>query len=152
MPQFTIMAAVAEQHEEISLLCATVIEAHVTDDPQLLAETIGNVGKNLAIWLSEPPRCLHLVAVSAGRVVGAALVKDFRNLCTLFVASELQGVGIGRSLLNEVSSRCRGRSEDGLLVLNAAPNAIAFYRRLGFTERVASRSLPPGFMAMQRVL
>lgn len=149
MPGFTIEEAVAEQHAEIGRLCAHVIEAHVTSEPQLLADTVGNVDKNLAIWLREPARCLHLVAVSEGRVVAAALVKDHRNLCTLFVASGLQGLGIGRTLLNEVSSRCRGRSEDGLLVLNAAPHAIAFYRRLGFTERAASRPLPPGFMAMQ---
>ncbi len=152
MPQFTINEAVAGEHEEIGLLCAKVIEAEVTKDPQLLAETIENVNKNLAIWLREPSRCVHLVAVAAGRIVGTVLVKDFRNLCTLFVDSGFHGKGVGRSLVDEVSERCRGRSEDGLLVLNAAPKAIAFYRKLGFVERVATRPLPPGFQAMQRFL
>lgn len=152
MPHIIITDAVADQHQEIRLLCAGVIEAHVTSEPQLLADTIANVDKNLAIWLAEPSRCVHLVAVSAGGVVGTALVKDYRNLCTLFIDSGFQGMGIGRGLLEEVSVRCRGRSHDGLLVLNAAPKAIAFYRKLGFSDRVASGPLPPGFLAMQRML
>jgi len=152
VPHITIADAVAAEYEDIRLLCANVIEAHVTREPQLLADTVANVNKNLAVWLNEPHRCIHLVARSAGRVVGATLVKDLQNLCTLFVATGLQRQGIGQRLLSEVSSRCRSQGGGGLLVLNAAPDAVPFYRKLGFTERVATRPLPPGFVPMQRSL
>jgi GNAT superfamily N-acetyltransferase len=77
------------------------------------------------------------------------LVKEFWNLCSLFVAHDCQGQGIGRSLVNAAIDICRTKSPTGTINLNSAPNAITFYRALGFTPREASQVLPTGFLPMR---
>jgi len=79
-------------------------------------------------------------------------MKDFWNLCSLFVASNVQGQGIGRELVEAAAARCKGQGTERALCLNAATAAIPFYRQLGFVERRAARPLPPGFLAMHRPL
>lgn len=147
-----ITAASPEDADAIRRLMAEVIARDVTQDEALLADTLANVQGNLDLWLREPGRCVHLVAQAGDRIVGVVLVKDFWNLCSLFVASDVQGQGIGRRLVEAAADLCRGRSEKNALWLNAATRAIPFYRKLGFTERLASRPLPEGFLAMQRAL
>jgi hypothetical protein len=44
---------------------------------------------------------------------------------------------------------CRGKSPKGAIWLNASPNAVAFYQRVGFTARESSQPMPPGFKPMQ---
>lgn len=129
---------------------AQVIERDVTSDPAVLKATLANVNANLAFWLENPERCVHLVATAHDQVIGVILVKDFWNLCSLFVESSEQGRGIGRMLVESAAERCRGRSDKRGLLLNAAANAIPFYRKLGFFERTSSQPLPAGFMAMIR--
>jgi GNAT superfamily N-acetyltransferase len=137
---------------EVRGLVARTIAHSVTQDADLLADTIANVGRNIDLWLAEPQRCLHLKASVGGRIAGVVLVKDCWNLCSLFVAPELQGGGIGRSLVEAAAATCAGRSPKSALLLNAAPGAIGFYERLGFFTRQSAQALPPGFRAMQRPL
>jgi GNAT superfamily N-acetyltransferase len=147
-----IVEAVAEDAGQIRAFMAQVIRTSVTADENLLAETTGNVDRNVDIWLQEPGRCIHLAAWRAGELVGIVLVKDFWNLCSLFVAPALQRSGIGRLLVESAAKRCRGRSPKDALWLNAATDAVPFYRRLGFVPRQSTQPLPPGFQAMQRPL
>ncbi|MFO1312719.1 MAG: GNAT family N-acetyltransferase [Burkholderiales bacterium] len=146
----TITEPLPGEAPEIRSLMAAVIERDVTRDEALLSDTLANVNSNMDFWLENPDRCVHLVARLAGRTVGVVLVKDFWNLCSLFVASDAQGTGIGRALVQEAAARCSGRSPKNALYLIAAADAIAFYRKLGFIERTAAGPLPPGFLAMQR--
>lgn len=136
--------------DEIRALAARTIEHNVTQDSVLLADTIANVYGNIDLWLAEPRRCLHLKACVAGRLAGVVLVKDHWNLCSLFVAPESQGGGIGRALVEAASAACAGRSPRSALLLNAAPGAVGFYERLGFVARESTQVLPPGFKAMSR--
>jgi GNAT superfamily N-acetyltransferase len=76
-------------------------------------------------------------------------VKEFWNLCSLFVDQNHQGSGIGRALVSAAAAACRGKSPKQALWLNAATDAIGFYERLGFEPRQSRQRLPPGFMAMQ---
>ena len=138
--------------QEVRLLMARVIRVSVTHDRELLAETIANVFQNVDAWLADPARCVHYLARIDGRIVGVVLVKEFWNLCSLFVDPALHGQGIGRALLEAACNACTGRSPKGAIFLNAAPNAIGFYRRLGFVERESARELPAGFLAMKRAL
>lgn len=127
-----------------------VIAASVTEEPALLGDLRSNVEGNVDWWLAHADDALHLKAVQGERLVGVILVKQFWNLCSLFVDPGLQRQGVGRALLEEAVQQCRGRSPKNAIWLNAAPAAIAFYRRLGFVERTPSRWLPPGFAALQR--
>jgi len=144
--------AAPEDEGAIRALMRRVIEADVTQEPRLLQETLANVNGNVDLWLAQPARCVHLKATRDGAVVGVVLVKDFWNLCSLFVASEHQGHGIGRQLVDAAAGRCAGQSPKSALWLNAATGAIPFYQRLGFVARASTRALPPGFQAMQRPL
>ena len=137
---------------EIRELMARVIATSVTQDEALLRETLDNVNANVAWWLEHPGACVHIKATTGARLVGIVLVKEFWNLCSLFVEPELHGEGIGRALVEAACDACRDRSPKEAVFLNAATNAIAFYRRLGFIEREASRSLPAGFLAMKKTL
>lgn len=152
MVAVTLTDATPGDADAIRALMDRVIRRDVMSDEAVLADTLANVNANVDVWLREPARCVHLVAHAGPALVGVVLVKDFWNLCSLFVDSAHQGQGVGRQLVEEAAARCRGRSERGALLLNAATRAIPFYRKLGFTERVPARPLPAGFLAMQRAL
>lgn len=152
MLRSAVADASPDDADEIRRLMAEVIGRDVTQDPVLLADTIENVNSNVNVWLKDPGRCVHLVARSNGQITGVVLVKDFWNLCSLFVDSRFQGQGIGSLLVETVAVRCAGKDERNALFLNAASAAVPFYRKLGFVERPPARPLPPGFLAMQRPL
>jgi GNAT superfamily N-acetyltransferase len=145
-----IERALPPDADEIRVLVARTITHSVTQDAALLADTIANVGRNIDLWLTEPQRCLHLKAFAQGRIVGVVLVKDHWNLCSLFVAPESQGSGIGRALVEAASAACAGRSPRSALLLNAATGAVGFYEHLGFVARESTQVLPAGFKAMSR--
>lgn len=149
-PGLVVEPAQPDDAPAIRALMARVIGAEFRDDPALQADTLANVEANLARWLQAPSRCVHLVARRRDGLAGVVLVRDFWNLCSLFVDDRFQGRGLGRQLVEAAATACRGRSPKGALWLNAAPGAIAFYRRLGFVERASAQPLPPGFLAMQR--
>ncbi len=129
-----------------------VIVTSVTPDPALQQDTIANVNANVERWLAAPGHCVHLKAMEGGTLVGVVLVKDFWNLCSLFVAPRLHRQGVGRALVEAAAALCQGRSPKQALYLNAATHAIAFYTRLGFVPRATAQPLPPGFLAMLRPL
>jgi ribosomal protein S18 acetylase RimI-like enzyme len=134
----------------IRALASLVIVETFDADPALQDDIIGNVSANIDLWLAEPERWVHLKALDGGAIVGMVLVRDYWNLCNLFVHADHQGRGLGSALLESACAPCAGRSPKGAIWLNAAPNAVGFYRRLGFVERPATRPLPPGALAMLR--
>ena len=134
---------------QVNAFAESVIRESVTSDADLLAELTANVRGNVAQWLETPDRCIHLQTADAAGLQGVILVKDHWNLCSLFVAPASRRTGVGRRLVLAAMQACRGLSPRQAIWLNAAPDAVGFYRRLGFTERVSPRALPPGFLAMQ---
>lgn len=99
-----IETARIEDVADIAALIAHVIDVSVDAAPQEKAAFVQNTQRNL--W----------------------------NLCHLFVRPGHQSRGVGRALMEAAIARCAGRSEHGYLRLNAARNAVGFYRRLGFAE------------------
>jgi len=136
---------------EIKAFMARVIAGVIHDEP-LAAEMAQNTAANVDWWLQNPEESVHLKCVDEGRIVGVVLVKNFWNLCSLFVDPSVQGQGIGRMLLESAIAACRGRSSRSAVRLNASPNAVPFYRHIGFTPRASDRPMPPGFAAMEYTL
>jgi GNAT superfamily N-acetyltransferase len=144
-----VVAAAPGDAPSIRALDQHVITATFADRA-LQEDTMGNVDLNLGRWLAEPANAIVLKAVAGERIVGMVLLREFWNLCNLFVHPAWQRAGVGTALLEAGCALCAGRSPRGAILLNAAPNAVGFYRRLGFVERPATRPLPPRALAMQR--
>jgi GNAT superfamily N-acetyltransferase len=140
---------VPEDALQVRELIARVITQALSDDDAVQAGMIDNALGNLDWAMAHPQQCCHLKCSTDGRVVGIILVKNFWNLCSLFVATDLHRRGMGRALVAAAMDRCRGKSEKNALWLNAATPAVPFYASLGFKVRATTQVLPPGFQAMQ---
>ena len=136
-----------EEADAIRGLMRRVIE--VTVAAPLRPETIENVEGNVAVWLDRPTRCVHLVAALNDVIVGVILVKDFWNLCSLFVEPSRQGGGIGRLLVDAAVLACKPLSPKKALWLNSSTNAVGFYEHLGFGPAESAQQLPQGVRTMQ---
>ena len=134
---------------ELKLFMASVIAERVTREEPLLSEIVGNVSGNVDWWLAHPDDCVHLKCMVNGSIVGVVLVKEFWNLSSLFVSPSLEKRGLGSYLMAAAIEACRGKSPKGAIWLNASPNAVAFYERVGFTPRESSQPMPAGFKPMQ---
>lgn len=121
----------------------------IFDDLNLQAELVHNVNQNLDWWLMNNDKCCHLKFIRDGQIAGVVLVKNFWNLCSLFVAPELHRQGIGRGLVVTAIQHCRNFTDRSSIRLNAAPNAVAFYEAIGFLPASSTKILPPGFRAME---
>jgi len=138
----------ADAAELRAFMLRVLTESVPTEEP-VAEEMRANVLENLAWSVEHPDDCCHLKYVRDGRIAGVVLVKRFWNLCSLFVDPAFHKQGIGRALIDSALAVCRVRNDRGEIRLNAAPDAIPFYRRLGFIEREPTRPLPPGFLAMR---
>jgi GNAT superfamily N-acetyltransferase len=136
-----IVPARIEDLADIAALIAHVIDVSVDASPQEKAAFVQNTQRNLERWRLDGERSVHLKCTRDGALVGVVLVRDCWNLCHLFVQPEHQSRGVGRALVEAAIARCAGRSEHGYLRLNAARNAVGFYRRLGFVPAAGEPAL-----------
>lgn len=142
-----IRTAIPEDCAPILALMTEVIRATVEDAHQL--DTIENVSGNLEHWKENPNRCVHLVAEIDAAIVGVILIKEFWDLCSLFVDTSEHRKGIGRMLTQEAINSCRGRSPYDAIFLNSSPFATSFYAALGFVPRESEQTLHPGVTPMR---
>ncbi|MFD2271642.1 GNAT family N-acetyltransferase [Undibacterium arcticum] len=103
-----------------------------------------NIRQNLDWWSQHRDQAVHLKFSVHGRIVGVVLVKNFWNLCNLFVAPAQHGQGIGRALTFAAIERCRGKTERPALRLNSSRNAVGFYEGIGFVRTVTDTPPPQG--------
>jgi GNAT superfamily N-acetyltransferase len=77
---------------------------------------------------------LVISAWQRGRLIGLARVLSdgvlFSYLCDLAVEPDVQGLGVGRKLIEEVARQCKGTQ---LILSDVGPNA-RLYERLGFAR------------------
>jgi predicted N-acetyltransferase YhbS len=75
-----------------------------------------------------------IVAERAGRAVGTVMAwrygEDFAAVGMVIVASDVQGQGLGRKLMEAMLDRLAGRT----VVLNATAAGLPLYEKLGFVE------------------
>ncbi len=75
-----------------------------------------------------------LIAELGSEIVGVIEVRNYSHVALLFVDSRFQRRGVGTELLRKALEICR-RSESNLsqVSVNASPNSITAYERMGFT-------------------
>lgn len=151
MPIQVVSVELLDKAELLDLM-SSVICSSVTQDVALQTSYIDNVAKNLYWWAANPASGCHLKAVDNQTIVGVVLVKNFWNLCSLFVVPEYHRQGIGRALMMAAIEECREKSERKAIHLNVAANAIPFYQAIGFIPRESKQSQPVGVQAMQFLL
>jgi GNAT superfamily N-acetyltransferase len=134
MRQYTLEPAAPSDVHMIGSFIERVIMDCVDASPTQKAAFVANTAKNLAKWAEEPDGSLHVVVRANRTFAGVVLVRDFWNLCHLFVAPEHQGHGLGRKLVDVALRGCAGRSPRGYVRLNSSRNAVGFYRHIGFSE------------------
>lgn len=88
----------------------------------------------------EAPRGTFLIALSDGRAIGCAGLKathkGYAEIKRLWIEPSARGLGLARRMMEEIETRARGLGI-GLLRLDtnsALPEAVALYRRSGWTE------------------
>lgn len=84
------------------------------------------------IWKMFEQASLVLTAWNMGQLVGIARVLSdgvlFSYLCDLAVEPDVQRLGVGKRLINEVLDRCKGTE----LALRDSDISAGFYAHLGF--------------------
>ena len=143
-----VQPARVEDAENIRALMRRVIESAVVAAHR--NDIVENVESSVAVWLARPSACVHRVAKLNGSIIGVVLVKDFWNLCSLFVEQSQQNSGVGTLLVKAAIAACEDRSPRKALFLNAYPSAVGFYERLGFKFiDSATKQSPPGVQPMK---
>jgi ribosomal protein S18 acetylase RimI-like enzyme len=122
-----------EDTEALDALMRHVVTTSITLESDEMAEVLGNIQKNLHWAQQNASSVVHLKCVDDTGIVGVVLIKNFWNLCSLFVDPGVQRQGIGRALLTEAIRRSLALNDRGHVRVNSAPNAVQFYRSLGFS-------------------
>lgn len=117
--------------------------ASVSDHPAL-AELFLQVRREIFTWqdsasfrlddfaIETEGEVIHLAENEEGRLLGFISVWEPENFVHhLFIAGNSRGTGIGKALLSELGSRDPGPFR--LKCVEDNSNALAFYRRLGWT-------------------
>ena len=73
-----------------------------------------------------------LLALDGRRIIGAASLRNIHQLSLLFVDEEYHRQGVGRTLLETLSSYLISEQGERYMSLNASPYAVEFYRKCGF--------------------
>lgn len=145
----TIRQADIVDHRAIRSFLCSVVPCSLEGQGHNLTEIIENVNGNIDKWVASPQESAHYIAQVDGQIVGAILLKDYWNLCSLFVQPEFQYQGIGKALVEIALLECREKSPISAIFLNANDEAVAFYEKLGFEFREVSKPLPAGSTAMK---
>ena len=96
-----------------------------------------------------------IMAEQAGRVLGTVMAwrygEDFATVGMVIVASDVQGQGLGRKLMEAMLDRLAGRT----VVLNATAAGLPLYEKLGFVETGVihqHQAIAPGVAVAEGIL
>jgi GNAT superfamily N-acetyltransferase len=93
-----------------------------------------------------------LVAARDERIVGMIEVRDESHICLFFVAKDLHGRGLGRTLFEKALEVSReNRPNVAAFDVNSSPNSVGVYERLGF-RRVGPEKTLKGITFVPMVL
>jgi GNAT superfamily N-acetyltransferase len=132
-------------------LIASAIRGSVAESESGAEFLIADINETLDKWLNDPQDSVHLKYEVAGEILGVALVKNYWNLSTLFVAPAQQRQGIGRALMGEVLRVCGPASPRGKVEVNSSLVAVRFYETQGFRRTGRAHVRPGGCFHMEHV-
>ena len=95
-----------------------------------------------------------LVAEDKGKIVGAMEIRENRHISLFFVSGEMQKKGVGQSLFQFAKECCFQKNKGQLITVNASPNAVGAYKKMGFKEEGPQRNVnglrivPMGFVSV----
>ena len=129
-----IELAAHQDAEDIQRLVDRVVALSVDATRREKRDICAHTRSNHQQWLLGQRQILHLKYTQNCQIMGVVLVKDYWNLCHLFVEPSLHGLGTGRALLEAAIASCRANATRDSMKVNSSRNAVSFYRRLGFVE------------------
>ena len=114
--------------KEIVSICIPLMD-EVPDEekPHVQKLILENIEVNLELEKNS-----YLKAVANNRTIGFILIKGHEKLSELFVLPEYRNRGIGSILLKAGISDSIGKSHSNHIWVNAALNAVPFYKKHGF--------------------
>ena len=119
-----------DEADEACALARAVFERSIAPaQPEAGRQMFHRFAQPAALLRRHSTRYASWVAVAGPQVIGLLHIHACNHLSLLFVAPEFQGRGIARQLLRTAAAR------GGLVApvtVNASPNAVSFYARLGF--------------------
>lgn len=126
------------------LVAAKAIRTSVALNETEIAELLQHISQNFERWKTSPDQSLFLKYTQDGEVIGVILVKDFWNLSDIYVLPKHYRKGIGRQLTEKALEICAQKSPKNHVRTNSSPNAVGFYKSLGFQEIEWDKELPYG--------
>lgn len=128
-----IRRAIPDDARQVSELVSSVARQHI--GPQLsgaglqaLLLTMDEESTRIRLVDAWPTFCAFQARVLAGVIV----IKPPAHLYQLFVRSDMQGKGIGRSLFEVAEKRVVEATGTGIRTVSASINAVSVYKHLGF--------------------
>lgn len=87
--------------------------------------------------LEKDPPCHHIAALQDGKVVACLVLLPLPEktvkMRQVAVASDRQGGGVGKKLLQEAENFCRSLGFE-TIILNSRETAVGFYEKLGYKK------------------
>ncbi len=80
-----------------------------------------------------------MVAVDGDRIIGVCSLRNVNVISLLFVDEEYHRHGVGRALLERFEKHVKEKEGEYFIKVNAAPYAVGFYEKLGFTATAAEQ-------------
>lgn len=73
-------------------------------------------------------------AFDSGRLIGMITLRGGQHISLLFVDEKYQHRGVGASLIDMAGQFAERKPGESRLTVNAAPDAVGFYHRVGFLD------------------
>lgn len=74
-----------------------------------------------------------MVALDNNTIIGVASIRGGNHLSLLFVDETYHKKGVGRALIHALCKYLKEEAGERFMSVNAAPYAVKFYRKLGFS-------------------
>ncbi len=140
---------IPEDKGEALSLVQSVFDAHVAPHFSEEGRTTFHEFVRQFAFSDQPGKTFALVARRERTIIGVIEVVDGSHVALLFVAPEFQRHGVGSELVQRAITEClRRMPPPDVLTVNASPNALAAYARMGFVpmkqeqERDGIRHVP----------